>query len=138
MPITKTVTEQHTRTLTLLTLQEYADQILDESYKQPLKTIHEALAVHGWDVDPFPEDYKPTCCGDTVDIRRFLGGPYLVQCKKCKRFVLDVTGPEFGNSWVSFPDSQKVDMETDYERRWVASTPAPDTEPAMTEQLSQS
>lgn len=120
MPITKTVTEQVTRTLSLLTLQEYADSIVAAEYRQPLKTIHEALAVHGWDADPFPEDYKPVCCGAPVQCQSFLGDTYMARCKSCKKFVLDVTGPSFGNSWVSMPDSKKVDLETDMDRRWIA------------------
>src|SRR5580698_4076681 len=99
MPIERTITKQVTRTLTLLTLQEYADSIVAEGYRQPLKTIHEALAVHGWDVDPFPEDYKPICCGHEVECRSFLGDAYMARCKTCGKFVLDVTGPSFGNSY---------------------------------------
>ena len=118
--IQKTITKQVTRTRTLLTLQEYADSIAPERYRQPLKTIHEALAVHGWDVEPFPEDYKPICCGAKVECRSFLGDTYLARCASCKKFVLDVTGPSFGNSWVSMPDSEKVDLESDMDQRWIA------------------
>jgi hypothetical protein len=129
MPITKTITEQHTRTVTLMTLQEYADQSVAEQYRQPLKTIHEALSIHGWDANPFPEDYKPVCCGSEVSIRSFLGGPYFVQCESCKRFLVDVTGPSFGNSWISLPDGDKIDLETDVEHRWIAGQELPATEP---------
>lgn len=118
MPITKTITEYHT--VILMTLQEYADQAVAEPYRQPLKTIHEALAVHGWDVNPFPENYKPTCCGAEVIIRSFLGDPYFVKCESCKKFIVDITGPQFGNSWVNLPDGQKIDLETDIEHRWIA------------------
>ena len=120
MPITKSITETQTRTVTLLTLQEYADSILDEPYKQPLKTIAEALAVHGWECDPMPDNYRPICCGVETECKSFLGGAYLATCKTCGKFVYDVTAPTFGNAWVSFPSSEKVDMETDYERRWIA------------------
>ena len=118
MPITRQITETKTRTVTLLTLQEYADQILTEEYRQPLKTIHEALKVHGWDVDPFPEDYHPLCCGEPIDIKAFLGDPYHGECKKCGKFIHAMDGPSFGNSWVSTIDSEKVDITT--ESRWIA------------------
>jgi hypothetical protein len=119
MPITKTITETRKRTVSLLTLQEYADQTVAEPYRQPLKTIHEALSVHGWDADPFPDDYKPICCGSEVSIRSFLGDPYFVQCEACKKFLVDVTGPQFGNSWVNLPDGEKIDLETDIDHRWI-------------------
>lgn len=120
MPITKTIEESRTYTVTLMTLAEYADAILPEQYKQPLKTISEALDVHGWKPDPFPEEYKPVCCGQETTCSSFLGSCYSAMCKTCGRFVLDVTGPTFGNSWVSIPDTEKVDLETDYEHRWIA------------------
>ncbi len=120
MPIQRQVTETVTHTLTLLTLQEYADQIVPEPYKQPLKTLDEALRVHGWDRDPMPDDYCPECCGKPVEIVSFLGGPYQAACKVCGRFVIDVTGPQFGNSYVSVVDSKKVDLETDFGHRWIA------------------
>ena len=119
MPVQKTITE--TRAVTLMTLQEYADASVVEKYRQPLKTIHEALAVHGWDVNPIPDDYKPTCCGAQVAIRSFLGSAYEASCGKCGRFIYDVTGPTFGNSSVSICDGTKVDLETDPERCWIAA-----------------
>lgn len=124
MPVTREITETKTRTVTLMTMQEYADASLADEYRQPLKTIEEALAVHGWDVDPIPDNYRPTCCGGEVKTQSFLGGAYLAICEKCGRFVFDVTAPTFGNSWVTFPSSDKIDMETDYERRWIAATQA--------------
>lgn len=120
MPIQKTITE--TRTVTLMTLQEYADATVIEQYRQPLKTIREALAVNGWDADPFPDNYKPTCCGTEVEVNSFIGSAYRAECAKCGKFIFDVTGPSFGNSWVSVCDSNKVDMETDYDKRWIAGT----------------
>lgn len=123
MPITKTITER--RTVTLLTLQEYADKVVAEEYRQPLKTIHEALAVHGWDADPFPENYKPKCCGSEVTVRSFIGDPYSAECERCGKFIVDVTSPSFGNSWVSVPDSKQVDLETDFEHRWIAAAHSP-------------
>lgn len=116
MPITKTITE--TRTVQLATLQEYADASVQERYRQPLKTIEEALAVHGWGVEPLPDDYLPICCGSRVECRSFIGCTYQAQCKTCGKFVADVTGPSFGSSSVNFVDSKKVDVET--EKRWIA------------------
>jgi hypothetical protein len=122
MTVTRTIAEQ--RTVTLLTLQEYADQIFGLPYRQTLKTIHEALAVHGWDASPFPENYKPKCCGTEVSVGSFLGSTYRAECEICHRFILDVTGPTFGNSWASFPDPEKVDLEADLEHVWIASQAA--------------
>jgi hypothetical protein len=121
MPITKQITETSTRTVTILTLQEYADSTIPEEYRQPLKTIHEALSIHGWECNPMPDDYKPVCCGKEVECRSFLGGAYLAHCRDCGRFVLDITGPSFGNAYVSFPDGEQVDLETDIEHRWIAA-----------------
>lgn len=120
MPITKTITEKVTRTVTLMTLQEYADARVSEEYRQTLKTIEEALHVHGWLDGPMPDEFKPVCCEEETECESFLGGAYLAICKKCGKFVFDVTGPTFGNSWVSYPDSKKVDLETDIEHRWIA------------------
>jgi hypothetical protein len=120
---TKTITE--TRTVTLATLQEYADESVAEPYRQPLKTIHEALAVHGWDIEPLPEDYKPICCGVPVACRSFLGSAYVAECETCGRFIADVTAPSFGNSCVVLCDSEKVDVET--ERRWIAGQRVPES-----------
>lgn len=122
MPITKTIEETVRRTITLMTLQEYADASLPEGMRQPLKTLREALDVHGWDKNPLPDDYRPVCCGKEVDCESFfLSGTYLAYCATCGNFVFDVTGPTWGNSYVSYPDSEKVDLETDMERRWIAA-----------------
>jgi hypothetical protein len=129
MPITKAITTTTTRHVEMLTLQEYADAVLDEAYKQPLKTLNEALAVHGWLVDPLPDDCKPVCCGEPVECRSFLGGAYLAHCLHCRKFVYDVTGPSFQQSSVSFVDSDRVDLEADPEHRWIASVYADKEDP---------
>jgi hypothetical protein len=118
MPITKQITETKTRTVVLMTLQEYADQCVAEEYRQPLKDIHGALAVHGWDANPFPEDYRPQCCGQPISIYSFLGDPYHGECKTCGKFIHAIDGPSFGNSYVTLMDSEKVDMDTEF--RWIA------------------
>lgn len=122
MPITRTVTKQVTKTLTLLTLQEYADATVAEQYRQPLKTIEEALSVHGWLDGPMPDEFRPVCCEEKTECKSFLGGAYLAVCKKCGNFVYDITAPTFGNSYVTFPDGEKIDLETDIEHRWIAGT----------------
>lgn len=126
MTVTRQITETIIETLTLLTLQEYADQSVPEEFRQPLKTIHEALAEHGWDANPIPDDYHPACCGETVECSSFIGSTYLAHCNKCGRFVFDVTGPSFGNSYVAVVDSQRVDLETDMDHRWISGQTALD------------
>ena len=122
MPITKTIEETVRRTVTLMTLQEYADASLPENMRQPLKILHEALEVHGWDKNPLPDDYRPICCDKEVNCESFfLSGTYLAYCETCGNFIFDVTGPTWGNSYVGYVDSEKVDLETDIERRWIAA-----------------
>jgi hypothetical protein len=103
----------------MLTLQEYADTGLDPAYQQPLKTLPEAVAVQGWLIDSMPDDL--VCCGESVKSKWFLGNSYLAYCPHCLKFVYDVTGPSFGNSGVNVVDPDKVDLETDSDRRWIAS-----------------
>jgi len=94
-------------------VQEVADDILAPEFRQPVKTLGEALDVLGWEhID------KPICCGSEVTIRSLLGSAYFAQCRTCKKFVLDVTGPKFEGGSVRFMDGDKVDLETD--RRWIA------------------
>jgi len=95
-----------------------AQQVADErwpQWKQPLKTVHEAMAVHGW-----PQTDKPDCCGEPIYIESFIGVPYLGGCKKCGKFVVSVDAPEWGNSWVAPIDPEKVDLDTD--KLWIAAT----------------
>ena len=96
-----------------ISLQEYADKIVDPQYRQPLKTLAEAVAANGWEyVD------HPICCGEAVSIRDFLGSPYFAECKKCGRFLVDISGPTFGNSWINLPDNNKIVLDID--ERWIA------------------
>jgi hypothetical protein len=97
-----------------ISLQQFADELVAPEYRQPLKTLAEALAAVCWD-----EVDRPTCCGAEVEINSFLGAPYFAQCKTCRRFIVDVTGPQFGNSWVTLPDEKKIDG-LDTESRWIA------------------
>jgi len=99
--------------LTKISLQEYADGVVAPEYRQPLKTVEEACAANGW---AFQE--RPVCCETAVTLRSFMGAAYFGQCSKCGKFIADVAGPSFGNSWVNLIDSTKVDMNTD--RFWIA------------------
>lgn len=94
------------------TAQAYADDMLAPEFKQPLKTVLQACEVHGWDAD------TPTCCGSRVVVRDFIGSPYFAECKTCGRFVLDVTGPRFGNGHVRTIDTELVDVSSD--KLWIA------------------
>lgn len=98
-----------------ISAQEFADSIVGERFRQPLKTLEEAITSNGWDfVD------HPSCCEEPVDIQSFIGAPYFVQCKKCGKFAVDVFGPTFGNSWVRCVDSEKVDTSVD--NHWISGT----------------
>jgi hypothetical protein len=99
----------------LRSLQEYADVAVAPEYRQPLKTLEEALAVHGW-----PLVDKPPCCGAETEVRGFLGSTYVAECRTCGRFVADVSMPmpsERGSAMILL-DPEKVDLDT--ERRWIA------------------
>lgn len=97
-------------------LQEFADQRIDALYKQPLKTLEEALAIHGWQMG------ENVCCGEKIEVRDFLGGAYYGGCKKCGKFVADICAPSFGNGSVSFIDTDKFPADTDWNRTWIAGT----------------
>lgn len=100
-----------------ISLQKYADNTVAAMYLHPLMTIQEALDKHGWGfVD------KPTCCGAEVKMDGFLGSIYQAWCDSCGKFVADVTGPTFqnGGGCVTVVDSDKVDVETDFEHRWIS------------------
>lgn len=96
-------------------LQSYADKVLDPAYRQPLKSLEDALSALDW-----PNEDRPKCCGQDVSIRSFLGGAYFAQCECCKKFIADIAGPTFGNSWVNFLDGEKVDIDTPV--RWICGT----------------
>ena len=111
-----------------ISLQEFADRIVAAEYRQPLKTLAEALAVHGWlEVD------RPTCCRQPVKITNMLGATYMVECERCSRFIVDVSGPSFEGSAVRFIDSEKIDIDTDY--RWIAGR-QPHVEPVFIEPIA--
>lgn len=100
-----------------VSLQEYSDDVVAAQYRQPLLTVEDALAIHGWTLDP------PWCCGMPVEVRSFLGGAYHAECEVCGQFVHDVTGPSFGNSWINLIDTDRIDCNTP--ARWIAGTGEP-------------
>jgi hypothetical protein len=100
-------------TIAKITLQEYADKVVAGEYRQPLKTVQEAVAAAGWEWAD-----KPVCCGTQIEVRSFIGSAYMGECMACGRFIVDVSGPTFGNSWVNFPDSTKIELSV--EQRWIA------------------
>lgn len=103
------------------TLQEFADAIVAPAYRQPLKTVREAVEANGWEWAD-----KPACCGKEVDRRSMLGDVYFAQCEACGRFIFDVTGPSFSasGSSVSFIDTKKFPEDTDWTRSWIAGQKA--------------
>ena len=106
----------------MATLQEYADDVVAERYRQPLKTVEEACAAIGW---PFVD--RPECCGREVKVTAFLGGAYFAECETCGRFIRDMTAPVFGNSAAYVLSDEKVsDLSTD--RRWIAGIRQQDAE----------
>ena len=99
--------------LSKISAQQFADERIAPEYRQTLKTVSEACTANGWaDVD------HPICCGKPVEITTFIGSPYFAKCKICRKFIADVTGPSFGNSWVQTVSDEKVDMDT--EALWIA------------------
>lgn len=99
------------------TLQEWADSVVAPEYRQPLKTVREAVAAHGWEFQD-----KPVCCGQPIEIRAMFGDAYFGQCETCRKFVVDVAGPSFSQtgSSVSFIDRDKFPADTDWARTWIA------------------
>lgn len=102
-----------------ITIQEYADIMVHEKYRQPVMTIADACKKIEWDLVD-----RPVCCGKEVELYCFLGSCYNAVCKTCGKFVADVTGPTFGSGSVTITDPDKVDFETDYEKRWIAGVEA--------------
>ena len=99
------------------TLQEFADLIVEERYRQPLKTLAEALAVHGW-----PHIRRPRCCGQELEIRGIVGRAYLVHCDTCGRFAASIDGPKISPAGTSmqFLDRDHFPENTDWDRTWIA------------------
>lgn len=95
-------------------LQQFADKLVAPEFRQRLKTLAEALAANEW-----AEVERPVCCGSEIEVRSFLGAAYFAQCAACRKFILDVTGPHFGNTFVTLPDKEKIDG-LDAEARWIA------------------
>jgi hypothetical protein len=78
--------------------QRFADARIAPEYRQPLKTVGEALAHIGWPIEDHPH-----CCGEPVNIRGFLGVCDVAECRLCGKFIARANAPEFGNSWVDLP-----------------------------------
>jgi hypothetical protein len=95
--------------------QLFADARVAPEYRQPLKTIDEALAANGW-----PVEDRPSCCGQPVSIQGFLGCADLAECETCGKFVARANAPQFGNSWVDLPTIE----EPKSGRVWIAGTRA--------------
>jgi len=104
------------------TLQQFADAIVAPAYRQPLKTVREAVAANGWEFQD-----KPVCCGQPITTRAMFGDAYFGQCDICRLFIVDVTGPSFSEtgSSVSFIDRDKFPEDTDWARCWIAGKETP-------------
>ena len=100
-----------------ISLQEYADNILAQEYRQPLKTLQEAMAENGWD-----EVDNQICCGRPIDIHSMIGFSYFAQCVVCGKFISDISSPKFSEtgSSVRFIDQDKFADDTDWNRTWIA------------------
>ena len=101
-------------------LQDLADARLAPEYRQPVKTLQEALAAIGWE-----EVDHPVCCGEPVEMSCMFGDAYAAVCNHCLKFLFDVTGPEFSESGssVCFVDGDKYDL-TD-RKCWVSGQRPP-------------
>lgn len=93
------------------TLQEWFDAFAAPEFKGTLLTVEEACDRNGWKFQD-----KPECCGEPIEINSLIGMAYHGQCKKCGKWIHDVT-VQMGNSWVQFPSS---DVDQDTPKRWVA------------------
>lgn len=105
------------KTQNKISLQAYADSILPQEYRQPLKTLHEAMVENGWEAGD-----NPTCCEDQISIQSMMGFPYFAQCAICGKFISDISSPKFSEtgSSVSFIDQDKFADDTDWCRAWIA------------------
>lgn len=103
-------------TTEIKSLQEWADAVVAPAYRQPLKTVREAVAANGWE---FAD--KPMCCGQPITTRSMFGDAHFGQCEACGLFIIDVTGPRFSEtgSSVSFVDIEKFPADTDWARTWI-------------------
>ncbi len=101
-----------------LSLQAFADHVLSDDYRQPLRTLPDALYAHGW------HHGLPDCCGQSVEIQSMFGDAYYAGCKCCGRFIADIAGPSFTGGAVQFLDPDRVDLDT--KLRWIVGrTPTP-------------
>jgi hypothetical protein len=87
-----------------VSIADYAAKIVAPEYQMPLMTVSEACEKVGWTFQD-----KPECCGAPIEIRSIFGDAYHGYCETCRRFIQDVLGPRFGNSWVQFIDTEKID-----------------------------
>ncbi len=103
-------------TTKIKSLQEWADARVAPKYRQPLKTVREAVAANGWE---FAD--KPICCGQSITTRSMFGDTHFGQCETCRLFIVDVTGPQFSEtgSSVFFIDTDKFPADTDWTRSWI-------------------
>jgi hypothetical protein len=96
----------------MTTLQEYADAQLDKAglpqLKQPLKTLPEAFAAHGWG-----HPRKPTAENKGVVVHA--AGPVAIEYYEpaTGKFVMDVTGPFVDNGVA--PEDVAGPEETSFE-----------------------
>ena len=95
------------------TIQDLADARLAAEYRQPVKTLEQAVEAIGWALED-----RPKCCGEEVEISSFIGSAYQAVCRTCGKFIFDVTGPEFNGRAICLPDQDKYDL--DHEARWVS------------------
>lgn len=102
-----------------ISLQEYADSILPQEYRQPLKTLQEAVTENGWG----PVE-NPTCCENQINIHSIIGFAFFAQCSVCGKFIADVAGPIFSETELSVRviDQNQFGSNADWARTWIAGT----------------
>lgn len=102
-----------------MTLQEYADSVLAEEFRQPLKSFEDACASLGW-----PSDRPPVCCHAAVEVLQWNGDFYKLLCERCGKFIADVLGPSVVDDQICMPDHSKISEDVDWSIRWIAGISA--------------
>jgi hypothetical protein len=89
-----------------ISLQEFADDILDPEDRQQLKTPQEVADANGWTTEA-----ETMCCGARVLVSSILDFAYYVRCATCGKFASTVAG-----EYTPFLDGERIDLNT--ESRW--------------------
>ena len=85
-------------------LSELMELRVAPEFRGELIDFEEALKQNGWS-----EGESSTCCGQKLKIDNFIGSTVYAECEKCKKWMLDITGPDYSNGAVMLVDHAKYD-----------------------------